>query len=83
MGKLEPAKTRLSPVFCRRLGETGMTDMALAASFGMSRQEFSAIKLGKQGPTARFMAGAVRAGLAENFGEVAEYAPDKTEKTIA
>ena len=83
MGKLEPAKARITPAFLRRLENTGMTDVAIAASFGMSRQEFSAIKLGKQAPTVRFLAGAVRSGLAETFAEVAEYVPPTDEKAIA
>lgn len=83
MGKLEPAKARITPAFLHRLEETGMTDMAIAASFGMTRQEFSAIKLGKQPPTVRFLAGAVRSGLAESFADVAEYAPTPEEKAIA
>lgn len=63
---------RLTKSFLSRAAATGMTDAALAAALGVTRQFYSDVKLGKQQPTTRFMVGAVHAGLAETFGDVAE-----------
>lgn len=63
---------RLTQKFLARASATGMTDTALAAALGVTKQFYSDVKNGKQQPTTRFMIGAVRAGLADNFGEVAE-----------
>lgn len=63
---------RLTQQFLDRVKETGLTDSAVAAAIGVSRQFYSQVKAGKEQPTVRFMAGAVRAGLADNFADVAE-----------
>ena len=63
---------RLTSRFIDRASATGMTDAALAAAIGVTRQFYSDVKLGKQQPTTRFMVGAVRAGLANSFADVAE-----------
>lgn len=70
----QPA-ARLTEQFIERATATGMTDAALAAAIGVTRQFYSAVKAGKEQPTMRFMTGAVRAGLAGDFGEVAEPVP--------
>ncbi len=66
---------RLTDVFLGRVAATGLTDAAVAAAIGITRQEYSAVKTGKTAPSARFMAGAVRAGLAATFADVAEPHP--------
>ena len=66
---------RLTAGFLARLAETGLTDAAAAAAIGVSRQFFSQVKSGQANPSATFMAGAVRSGLADNFAEVAEVVP--------
>lgn len=63
---------RLTAQFIERANATGMTDTALAAAIGVTKQFYSDVKNGKQQPTVRFMVGAVRAGLADNFADVAE-----------
>lgn len=63
---------RLTADFLARAAATGMTDAALAAAIGVSRQFYSDVKAGKEQPTTRFMVGAVRAGLADSFAQVAE-----------
>lgn len=63
---------RLTEKFIERADATGMTDAALAAAIGVTRQFYSAVKTGKEQPTIRFMVGAIRAGLADNFADVAE-----------
>ena len=63
---------RLTEAFLARAAQTGMTDTALAAAIGVTKQFYSAVKNGHEQPTVRFMAGAVRAGLAESFADVAE-----------
>ncbi|MDN5980266.1 hypothetical protein [Bifidobacterium mongoliense] len=63
---------RLTERFIERADATGMTDTALAAAIGVTKQFYSDVKLGKEQPTMRFMVGAVRAGLADNFADVAE-----------
>lgn len=63
---------RLTKTFLDRAESTGMTDSALAAAIGVTRQFYSAVKNGNEQPTTRFMVGAVRAGLAGTFAEVAE-----------
>ena len=62
---------RLTEDFLNRAEATGMTDAALAAAIGVTRQFYSAVKNGHEQPTTRFMVGAVRAGLANTFAEVA------------
>lgn len=68
---------RLTEQFIERATATGMTDAALAAAIGVTRQFYSAVKNGKEQPTVRFMIGAVRAGLADTFADVAEPIPAK------
>lgn len=63
---------RLTKGFLDRAAATGMTDAALAAAIGVTRQFYSAVKSGAEQPTTRFMVGAVRAGLASTFADVAE-----------
>lgn len=67
----QPA-ARLTEGFLVRAAATGMTDAALAAAIGVTPQFYSAVKNGVEQPTTRFMVGAVRAGLASSFGDVAE-----------
>ena len=63
---------RLTQQFLDRAAATGMTDTALAAAIGVTKQFYSDVKSGKQQPTTRFMVGAVLAGLADSFADVAE-----------
>lgn len=66
------SKARLTPQFLARAAATGMTDAALAAAIGVTPQYFSQVKAGTVGPSIRFLAGSVLAGLADDFGQVAE-----------
>ena len=63
---------RLTESFRQRCAETGLTDAALAAAIGVSRQFYNRVKNGHEPPSVGFMAGAVHAGLAQSFAEVAE-----------
>lgn len=63
---------RLTQGFLDRVAATGLSDAAVAAAIGVTRQYYSQVKAGTEAPSVRFIAGAVVAGLADNFGEVAE-----------
>lgn len=65
---------RLTPGFLARVQETGLSDAALAAAIGVTPQFYSQVKNGQSAPSTRFIAGAVMAGLASTFGDVAEVA---------
>ncbi len=66
---------RLTPQFLARVADTGLSDAAIAAAIGISPQFYSQVKNGEQAPSVRFMSGAVLAGLALTFAEVAEVQP--------
>lgn len=68
-------KARLTQSFLDRVAATGLTDEATARAIGVTKQFYSEVKNGKQNPTVGFMAGAVHAGYASNFAEVAEPLP--------
>lgn len=74
-------QTRLTDSFLERVAATGMTDTAIANAIGVTKQFYSAVKTGKEEVTARFLAGAVSAGLAETFADVAE--PTLTQEGMA
>lgn len=63
---------RLTSEFLSRIEKTGMTDAAIAAALGISRQYYSEVKAGRVAPSIRFLAAAVNAGLADDFASVAE-----------
>lgn len=63
---------RLTQGFHDRVAATGLSDAAVAAAIGVSRQYYSQVKAGKEAPSVRFLAGAVVAGLADTFADVAE-----------
>lgn len=65
-------KAKLTQSFLERVEATGLTDSAVAAAIGVTRQFYHQVKTGQEQPTTRFMMGAVRAGLANNFADVAE-----------
>ncbi|MBE6483643.1 MAG: helix-turn-helix transcriptional regulator [Actinomycetaceae bacterium] len=69
---------RLSQTFLDRVTQIGLTDAAVAAAIGVTRQFYSQVKTGKAMPTARFMAGAVAAGLASSLDQVATLVEDDT-----
>ena len=69
---IKQPKAQLTAQFLKRAEETGLTDSALAAAIGVTRQYYSAVKVGKENPSVNFMVGAIRAGLAETFSDVAE-----------
>lgn len=62
---------RIRPEFLAKLENTGLTDRAAAAAIGVTKQYFSQVKNGQTGPSMAFLAGAVDAGLADSFDEVA------------
>lgn len=76
---LSKPNARLTPDFLARVEATGLTDEAAARAIGVSKQFYSAVKLGKQSPTINFMVGAIHAGLADSFADVAE--PVGTERS--
>lgn len=63
---------RLTDSFLSRVAATGLSDAAVAAALGVSKQYFSQVKCGVEAPSVRFLAAAVNAGLAESFADVAE-----------
>lgn len=63
---------RLTDEFLDKLKGTGLTDSAAAAAIGVTKQYFSQVKLGNAAPSVRFMVGAINAGLAEDFSDVAK-----------
>lgn len=75
------AKARLTESFLARVADTGLTDSAVAAAIGVTKQYYSAVKNGKDNPSVGFMVGAVHAGLADSFADVAE--PITPEKVTA
>ena len=74
---------RLTSDFLARVEATGLTDSAAAAAIGVTRQQYSAIKLGHEQPTTRFIVGAITAGLAESFADVAEVVERSTQTAAA
>lgn len=66
------AQVRLTQSFLDRVAATGLSDTAVAAAIGVTKQFYSEVKSGKSAPSTRFMGGAVVAGLASSFAEVAE-----------
>ena len=69
---LPKPKARLTPDSLARVEATGLTDEAAARAIGVSKQFYSAVKLGKQSPSVGFIVGAIHAGLADSFSDVAE-----------
>lgn len=65
-------QAQLTKEFLDRVASTGLTDSAIAAAIGVTRQYYSQVKLGKTSPSVAFIVGAIRAGIAKNFSEVAE-----------
>lgn len=76
-GGARPA-VRLTPRFLDRIAATGLTDAAIAATLGVSEQLYGRVKRGETAPSVRFLAGAVVAGLADSFADVAEVDPNPT-----
>ena len=69
---MPPPTAKLTPAFIARVEGTGLSDAAVAAAIGVTRQYYSQVKAGATAPSVRFMAGAVSAGLADTFADVAE-----------
>lgn len=63
---------RLTPGFLETLSRTRLTDEAAARAIGVPLADYAAIKSGSASPTTKFIVGAIRAGLASTFSEVAE-----------
>ena len=78
-----PTRARLTKAFLARVAATGLTDAAVAAAIGITAQQYSAIKVGREQPTTRLLVGAVRAGLADDFAAVAEAVPAEDPKAAA
>lgn len=68
---------KLTQGFLDRVAATGLSDAATAAAIGVTRQYYSQVRNGEVAPSARFMAGAVHAGLATSFADVAEAVPER------
>lgn len=82
MRKTIPAAL-LTEEFKQRVEDTGMTDAAVAAAIGVTKQYFSAVKNGKEAPSIKFLAGAVIAGLGQNFGDIARPNPCAFSQALA
>ena len=67
-------RARLTEAFLAKVRSTGLTDAATARAIGVTPQYYSAVKAGIEQPSVGFMAGAVKAGLANSFDGVAEVA---------
>lgn len=80
---MKPPKIQLRPEFLERVEKTGLTDSAVAAAMGLTRQFYHQVKTGERQPSAGFMAGAVSAGLASTFADVAEIARPSDEQALA
>lgn len=65
-------RVQLSNKFKARVAESGLTPEGLAGALGITVSQYSEFESGALAPTVELMAAAVRAGLAENFGDVAE-----------
>lgn len=71
-----PGAVRLTPRFLEHVAATGLADAAVAAAIGVSEQLYGQVKRGETAPSVRFLAGAVVAGLADSFADVAEVDPN-------
>lgn len=69
---------RLTQQFLDRVAATGLSDAAVASAIGVSRQYYHQVKSGQEAPSVRFLAGAVCAGLADTFAEVAEVVRERS-----
>ena len=69
---------RLTSGFLDKVKATGLTDAAAARAIGVSKQFYSQVKNGKDSPSMTFMMGAIHAGLATSFDDVAEPVPAKS-----
>ena len=65
-------RAQLTAAFLAKVEATGLTDAATARAIGVTPQYYSAVKTGVEQPSVGFMAGAVKAGLADSFDGVAE-----------
>lgn len=65
-------KAQLTSDFLARVEATGLTDAAVARAIGVTKQYYSAVKLGRENPSITFMVGAIHAGLADTFNDIAE-----------
>lgn len=74
---------RLKTGFLDHLAATGLTDSAAAAAIGVTKQYFSQVKTGIRPPSIAFMSGAILAGLASSFDDVAELARDSESQAAA
>lgn len=66
-----------------RIKTTGMTQEALAKAIGVSRQYFNEVINHKQGVSATFITGAIRAGLGENIQDIAQIGELRPKKSAA
>ncbi|WP_455951367.1 hypothetical protein [Arcanobacterium haemolyticum] len=69
------ATTELTPEFRERINQTEMTHTAIALAIGVTKQFFSLVWSGKENVSVRFMVGAINAGLAESFDQIAQVKP--------
>lgn len=65
-------QAHLTESFLEKVAATGLTDAAAARAIGVTRQYYSQVKLGKTSPSVAFIVGAIHAGLATSFNDVAE-----------
>lgn len=64
-------QAHLTEAFLEKVAATGLTDAAAARAIGVTRQYYSQVKNGQTSPSVAFMVGAIQAGLATSFNDVA------------
>ena len=72
----QPA-AQLTEQFLARLASLPMREHAIAAAVGVSVDEYRLTVAGRGEPSIAFLAGAVTAGLATSFADVAEAVPER------
>ena len=68
---------QLTEQFLARLASLPMREHAIAAAMGVSVDEYRLTVAGRGEPSIAFLAGAVHAGLATSFADVAEAVPER------
>lgn len=62
----------LTPAFKKRITDLEITHLAVSKMMGITPQQFSEIWNGQAQPSTAFIVKAIRAGLGENFSDIAE-----------
>lgn len=65
-------RSKLTDNFKQKLAQTGLNTLGIARALGIPEQKVKDVLDGNEPPTMALLTGAVQAGLADNFGQVAE-----------